>query len=431
MGIKGKLYGMVLLGVLMMPSLCFAEDVPQVAAGDPPSTKIFDTVLIMIMHLCSGTESQVSGYAVGLFHHLIALDFVLAIIFGLLAFDGAPNFIGLFANKMIKYGFWMYVITNWRELVNRVADSLVQVGMISGVARDIMLHPSRVMDKGYTCAKNFWDFCTQSDLSGLPIWDIALNNIWLYILGFIGAIITFVAFFLIALNVFLTTAEFYICSALALIFVPFAVFDKTERFSSSAISLVIAAGSKMMVFTLMLGFMFKVVDSGEFQGLLTFKADAVQHAMFGVAMMFVMTYFCTTAPGLAASLVSGGGGGFGSGSADGFMGFTGSAVNKGASGAGIVAGAGYRGGKTGISAGQSAAAKASQVFGNSPLGKVASGAVGVATGVAVGGLAATYGAAKGLAQATIGGKEEAMSAFRAASGIKSDNGSKDKPKDSN
>ncbi len=111
MGIKGKLYGLVLLGVLMMPSLCFAGDIPQVAAGDPPSTEIFDTVLMTIMHLCTGTGPQSSGYAIGLFHHLIALDFVLAIIFGLLAFDGGSNFIGLFANKMIKYGFWMYVIT--------------------------------------------------------------------------------------------------------------------------------------------------------------------------------------------------------------------------------------------------------------------------------------------------------------------------------
>ena len=418
MGIKGKLYGLVLLGVLMMPSLCFAGDVPQVAAGDPPSTKIFDTILIMIMHLCSGTESQVSGYAVGLFHHLIALDFVLAIIFGLLAFDGAPNFIGLFANKMIKYGFWMWVIARWDWLVDQVASSLVQVGLLSGVAKDVMLHPSWVMDRGYTFATNFWKFCTESDLAGAGLMSLAVNKVLLYLLGIIGVVFTFIAFFLIAVNVFLTTAEFYICSTLALIFVPFAVFDKTERFSSSAISLVIAAGAKMMVFTLFLGFMFKVLDSGEFQGLMTFKADAVQHAMFGVAMMFVMTYFCMTAPGLAATLVSGGGGGFGSGSADGFLGFAGSSAGKATTAGAVVGGAGLRGydAYKSNSLGNKASAIAAR-FGLGETGQKIAGMAGRAAGVAG---AVGYGLGKGTLQSTVGGKEEAMKAFKAAAGKETD-----------
>ena len=409
MGIKGKLYGLVLLGVLMMPSLCFAEDVPKVAAGDPPSTEIFDTVLMTIMHLCTGTGPQISGYAIGLFHHLIALDFVLAIIFGLLAFDGGSNFIGLFANKMIKYGFWMYVITRWDWLVDQVASSLVKVGLLSGATRDIMLHPSWVIDKGYTCAETFWNFCTQSKLASGGLMSLSVDKILLYGLGVIGAIFTFIAFFLIAVNVFLTTAEFYICSTLALIFVPFAVFDKTERFSSSAISLVIAAGTKMMVFTLMLGFMFEIVGSGGFQGLLTFKAESVQHAIFGVAMMFVMTYFCINAPGLAASLVSGGGGGFGSGSAEGFIG-------QASTTGGIVAGAGYGGAKSAWNNGTKAAAKASQMAGGGLKGALAGAVVGAAVAPFAGAYGVTKGAIKGTLQATAGGREEGLKAFNSASG---------------
>lgn len=426
MGIKGKLYGMVLLGILMMPSLCFAGDDGTIARGESPSTEYFDSVLAMIVDMCLGSvEPQVGSYTWGLFHHLVMLDFILAIIFGLLAFDGAPNFIGLFANKMMKYGFWMLVITNWRELVNRVADSLVQVGMISGAYRDIMLQPSRVIDKGYTCADNFWKFCTTSDLSAISFWKAPFFLIGLYILGLVGAIITFVAFFLIALNVFLTTAEFYICSALALIFVPFAVFDKTERFSSSAISLVIAAGAKMMVFTLMLGFMFKIVDSGEFQGLLTFKGDAIDHAMFGVAMMFVMTYFCTTAPGLAASLVSGGGGGFGSGSAEGFMGQAGSYAGKATTASGIVGGAGLRAHSMGKEGSVKAAAMAAGMGIGVPGQQVAA-----VVGAGLGGLAgAGIGVTKGTLQATVGGREEAMKSFSAAAGSGSDSKNKDNPKD--
>lgn len=416
MGIKGKLYGMVLLGVLMMPSLCFAED-GTIARGESPSTGYFDTVLTTIVDMClNSVEPQVGSYTWGLFHHLVMLDFILVIIFGLLAFDGAPNFIGLFANKMMKYGFWMIVITNWRELVNRVADSLVQVGLISGVSRDIMLHPSWVIDKGYTCANAFWEFCTNSDLSSIVFFQAPFYRIGLYILGFVGAIITFIAFFLIAVNVFLVSAEFYICSALALIFVPFAVFDKTERFSSSAISLVIAAGAKMMVFTLILGFVFNIVDSGEFRGLLTFKADAIDHAMFGVAMMFVMTYFCTTAPGLAASLVSGGGGGFGSGSAEGFMGQAGSYAGKATTASGIVGGAGLRAHSMGKEGSVKAAAMAARMGIGVPGQQVAA-----VVGAGLGGLAgAGIGVAKGTLQATVGGREEAMKSFKAAAGKETD-----------
>ncbi len=62
-----------------------------------------------------------------------------------------------------------------------------------------MLHPSWVIDKGYTCAETFWNFCTQSELASGGLMSLSVDKIFLYGLGVIGAIFTFIAFFLLFL----------------------------------------------------------------------------------------------------------------------------------------------------------------------------------------------------------------------------------------
>ena len=205
-----------------------------------PGTNIFDEILKGIVETCigkgdmAGTSLGVSldasalFYSKGLFYHLAVIDFVVCILLGLLAFENAPNFITTLCNKCFKYGFWTAVFLNWRKLITWIGDSFVQIGSYDRDAElGALMHPSEIVTKGLEYSWGFVEFVIQhniENLSGKVIFNIVISSI--------GAGLIFAAFFLIALNLFITVAEFYICSALMLVFIPFALFEKTERFAA-------------------------------------------------------------------------------------------------------------------------------------------------------------------------------------------------------
>ena len=89
-----------------------------------PSIQIFDKILQAIVNTCIGSgvgsgemlgrslDASAFFYSKGLFYCLMSIDFVVAILLGLIAFEGGPNFITLFMNKIFKYGFWMFIFLN-------------------------------------------------------------------------------------------------------------------------------------------------------------------------------------------------------------------------------------------------------------------------------------------------------------------------------
>lgn len=374
-----------------------------------PSIQIFDQILQAIVNTCIGSgvgsgemlgrslDASAFFYSKGLFYCLMSIDFVVAILLGLIAFEGGPNFISLFMNKIFKYGFWMFVFLNWRKLTKMIGESFLQIGVydrdVDGFA--FMMHPSEQITTGFNYAFEYIKFVivggsSKDILDGNWATDrVALNIVLSLIIGFF----IFTAFFLIALNLFLTVAEFYICSALMLVFIPFALFEKTERFASQTFNLVINFGVRLMVLgaLIRMGSEFFGVGS-KIQEYFLFKdAPHILVSMLCMALVLAYAYLCCEAPQMASSIVSG-------------------ALNLNSNNAVLH---GYGAMATLSSAGGAVAKTGGAIAGAAQRANDAA-----AGGAGIFGTARAFsqGLTSGIAKGTIGGLEEGQAVYRAASG---------------
>ena len=366
-----------------------------------PSIQIFDKILQAIVNTCIGSgvgsgemlgrslDASAFFYSKGLFYCLMSIDFVVAILLGLIAFEGGPNFITLFMNKIFKYGFWMFIFLNWRKLTKMIGDSFLQIGVYDqDITFDYMMHPSKQITTGFDYAIEYFAFTIVGDDN----WEtdrIVLNMVLSTLIGFF----IFIAFFLIALNLFLTVAEFYICSALTLVFIPFALFEKTERFASQTFNLVISFGVRLMVLgaLIRMGSEFFGVNSAIREFFMFKDAPHILVSMLCMALVLTYAYLCCEAPQIASSIVSG-------------------ALNLNSNNAILH---GYGAMSTVSSVGGAIAKTGGVIVGAAQRANDAA-----ASGANIFGTAKAFndGLTSGIAKGTIGGLEEGQAVYRAASG---------------
>lgn len=375
-----------------------------------------DGVLGEIVELCSGPlVGNTSSYAFSLFKSMIFFDFFIAIIMGLIAFESGPNFITVFINKIFKYGFWTWILMHWREIAAYITGSLEKVGAFSSdVPKDLMLHPGLMLSIGYDLSTSYLAFIAEFRMQDI---FAGLGFIWLVraLVGLIAAVTIFCAFGLLALNIFLTTLEYYICMSLMLIFIPFAVFDKTERFASQAFSLLISAGTRMMVATALVSIIYSFfsksagMSGNGFNKIFLFKDEpSVTMAMIAVVFVFIMVYLCCELPAIASSVINGS------------LNLTSNNAIMHAAGAAMIAG------KAGTAVANTTATVAGAVQRGADAYRAASNAnsATVAAGGSVNAMAPigtalknfSAGIGAGITESTFGGMEEAKRVSSAASG---------------
>lgn len=351
-------------------------------------TGILDTMLATIAGFTTGSSGTITGYATSLYGILILLDFILAVLLNL----GETDHIKQLVRKVLFYGFWIWIIREWGMLCDTLLDSLMITGTaVGGVDASALKNPSSLIDAGLYIAKPYMDYA--SEMSWLDITTSPLN--WLMaIIGYAGVVL---AFGILALQIFITYVEFYIASALLLIFIPWGSFKYTSFVAEKAIGAVISYGTKLMMLGAVYGLSSGIINSmtvtltnGEP------TPGAVLSSMLGP---FALCLLCWQAPGMAAGLMTGAptlSAGTAMGTA--VAGFAGASAG-GAMGAGV--------GSMAMGAGSSAAKAAAGLAGAATAGATAGGpGAGGAAGAAIGaaGFAASAfkNAASGAAQGVTG-----------------------------
>lgn len=261
-------------------------------------TQILDTILNTVSSACAGNGS-ISGYANSLFGYLIAIDFVLAILFNLLSFGGGQNFIGQTISKILCYGFWLWIIQNWGSLCNALINSLSIAGTSFGSLNpDVLKHPSMLIDMGIENSWPYWDAITKQ-----TSWTSILSSLGVYLLALLGAIGIFLGFALIAFQVFVTYIEFYLSSALMLLFIPFGSNKYTERFAQNCIGGVIAHGVKLMFLGAIISLSGPILESLD----TSFNSTPEWSKLATSAITpWAIAFLCWQAPSMAAGFMSGG-----------------------------------------------------------------------------------------------------------------------------
>ncbi len=346
---------------------------------------------------------------------LIVIDVTLAALFW--AWGADDDIIARLVKKTLFVGVFAYIISNWNNLARIVFESFAGLGlMASGTGFSVtdLMRPGRVAQTGLDAGRPLLD--SISDLMG---WIAFFENfIQIACLLFAWALVV-LAFFILAIQLFVTLIEFKLTTLAGFVLIPFGLFGKTAFMAERVLGNVVSSGIKVLVLAVIIGIgstLFSQFTAG-FGGATPTIDDAMAIVLAALSLLGLGIF----GPGIANGIVSGGPQ-LGAGAAVG----TGLAV----AGAGVAAGGGamlaarggaaaLSGGAAAVRGGATAAGAATAAYSVGALGQ--SGAAGVASGV--GGVARAAGSASvsPLKRAVSNATESVKSSFsggaRAAFGV--------------
>jgi type IV secretion system protein TrbL len=316
---------------------------------------------------------------------LIVIDVTLAALFW--AWGADDDIIARLVKKTLFVGVFAYIISNWNNLARIVFESFAGLGlMASGTSFSVadLMRPGRVAQTGLDAGRPLLD--SISDLMG---WIAFFENfIQIACLLFAWALVV-LAFFILAIQLFVTLIEFKLTTLAGFVLIPFGLFGKTAFMAERVLGNVVSSGIKVLVLAVIIGIgstLFSQFTAG-FGG----QTPSIDDAMAIVLAALSLLGLGIFGPGIANGIVSGGPQ-LGAGAAVG----TGLAV----AGAGVAAGGGamlaakggaaaLSGGAAAVRGGATAAGAATAAYSVGALGQ--SGAAGVASGL--GGVARAAGSA--------------------------------------
>ncbi len=334
---------------------------------------------------------------------LIALDITLAGLFW--ALGGEDNVIGRFVRKILYIGTFAFILNNFSMLAGIVFRSFAQAGLTAGggtITASDLFKPGRLAGTGFSAA---WPLLNQaSQLMGFT--SFFDNFLTIAVLLFAWATVI-IAFFILAVQMFVTILEFKLTSLAGFILVPFALWNRTSFLAERVLGNVVSSGIKVMVLAVIVG-----IGSNYFTQFTT--ALQGHEPDIGQAMSLVLASLALFGlgifgPGIASGLVAGAPQ-LGASAAVGTMLGGGGMAYLGVAGAAGAARAVAGGSLAAIRAGTAMGSAASTAYG---LGQEAAGSSSVGAGLS-GVARAAGGAARSKMSAALGLKEAAESGRQAA-----------------
>ena len=302
---------------------------------------------------------------------LIGIDITLAGLFW--AMGGDQDVMGRFLKKILYVGAFAFIIGQFSTLADIVFRSFAAAGITAGgggISAQDLLKPGNLAGTGFTAA---WPLLQQiADLTG-PV-AFFTNFMTIAVLLFAWVIII-LAFFVLAIQMFVTIVEFKLTTLAGFILVPFALWNRTSFLAERVLGNVVSSGIKVMVLAVIIGI--GSTFFGDFtQSLQGSEPDLVKalSVVLAALTLFGLGIF---GPGIASGLVSGApqlGAGAAVGTALGAAGIA--AIGGGAvvGGARIIGG----GGMAAVRAGTSMGSAASTAY---KLGQEGAGSTSVGAGL--------------------------------------------------
>jgi type IV secretion system protein TrbL len=198
--------------------------------------------------------------------------------------------------RILIIGFVGYLVGNWHSLTMMIVDGLTQLGLKAGGStqsfNSFLNSPEQIASDGYNLAKNVFAVCKDC--------SVITNAGWFFIYLAAFAMIL-LAMFWLAIQVFVTTLEFKLVTLASLIFVPFAVWQKTTFLSDRALGYVFSVGAKLLILAIV------VTIGSKFLTTLTVDpTPSLQNVAAVTLAAFTVLILALSAGSLASALVSGG-----------------------------------------------------------------------------------------------------------------------------
>lgn len=298
---------------------------------------------------------------------LAAIDLTLAALFWSWGTD--EDIVARLVKKTLFIGVFAYLIGNWQNLARIVFESFAGLGLKAsgtGLPTADFLRPGRIAQIGLDAGRPILD-----SVSGLMGYVSFFENFVQIAVLLFAWIVVLMAFFILAIQLFVTLLEFKLTTLAGFVLIPFGLFSKTAFAAERVLGNVISSGVKVLVLAVIVGIgstLFSQFTSG-FGGNQPTIEDAMA-LLLGALSLLGLGIF---GPGVANGIVSGGpqlgaGAAIGTGLAAGGVVVAGAGLVAGGAGLAGSAIAGAGRGAAAISSGAASAFRAGGVSGVAEAG---------------------------------------------------------------
>ena len=297
---------------------------------------------------------------------LIVIDVTLAALFW--AWGADDDIIARLVKKTIFVGVFAWLITNWNTLARIVFDSFAGLGLMAsgtGFSAADLMRPGRVAQTGMDAGRPLLE--SISDLMG---WVAVFENLIQILCLFFAWALVILAFFILAVQLFVTLIEFKLTTLAGFVLIPFGLFGKTAFMAERVLGNVVSSGIKVLVLAVIVGIgstLFSQFTVG-FGGVAPTVDDAMAIVLAALSLLGLGIF----GPGIATGLVSGGPQlGAGLGAKGGAMAVRGGAATAGAASAAYSLNSAGQSGIGGALSGATGVGKGAGIAALSPLRKAA------------------------------------------------------------
>lgn len=335
-------------------------------------TGVIDRFLEVFTRYIDSGFGLLGGEVAFLATTLIVIDVTLAALFW--AWGADDDILARLVKKTLFVGIFAYIISNWNTLARIVFESFAGLGLQAtgtGFSAADLMRPGRVAQVGLDAGRPILE--SISNLMGYI--SFFENFIQIAVLLF-AWVMVLLAFFILAIQLFITLIEFKLTTLAGFVLIPFGLFGKTAFLAERVLGNVVSSGVKVLVLAVIIGIgstLFAEFTAG-FGG----EQPNIEDAMAIVLAALSLLGLGIFGPGIANGLISGGpqlGAGAAVGTGVAAAGVTAAAV----AGTGLAGGAAIKGVAAGARGGAAMTGGTAAAYSLGSAGK--SGAAGVAGGL--------------------------------------------------
>ena len=228
---------------------------------------------------------------------LVAIDITLAGLFW--AMHGDENVPVQLIRKVLYVGFFALLLNNFKGLADIVFQSFAGLGLkASGTAMTAadLMRPGFVASAGFAASRPLLE--KAGELIGITTFFSNFVTIAVLLLAWV---IVLLAFFVLAVQLFIAIIEFKLTTLAGFVLVPFALFGQTAFLAERVLGNVISSGIKLMVLAIVVG-----IGSSIFGTLVRPTADiTLTQAASTILAAIAVFGLAIFVPGIAAGLITG------------------------------------------------------------------------------------------------------------------------------
>ncbi|MER9868494.1 P-type conjugative transfer protein TrbL [Mesorhizobium sp. M0136] len=264
------------------------------------STGIIDQFLGTFTRYIDSGFGLLGGEVAFIATTLIVIDVTLAALFW--SWGADDDILARLVKKTLFVGVFAYLISNWNSLARIVFESFSGLGLKAsgtGFSTQDLLRPGKVAQTGLDAGRPLLE-----SISGLMGWVSFFENfIQIVCLLFAWALVL-LAFFILAVQLFVTLIEFKLSTLAGFVLIPFGLFGKTAFMAERVLGNVISSGIKVLVLAVVIGIGSTLF--GEFTQGFGGENPTIDQAMAIVLAALSLLGLGIFGPGIANGIVSGG-----------------------------------------------------------------------------------------------------------------------------